>query len=212
MAKEYKTEQEAFWAESFGDEYIERNRSQKLLASNVAFFADIIKRTNGIRSIMEFGANIGMNIRSIDKLLVNAEFSAVEINKKAWEQLKKIERVEAHNCSILDFRPTEQYDLVFTKTVLIHIDPSELSAVYQTMYDTSRKYICVAEYYNPTPVVITYRGHKNRLFKRDFAGEMLEKFPGLKLIDYKFIYHRDNNSPQDDITWFLMEKTAKNGN
>ena len=28
----------------------------------------------------------------------------------------------------------------------------------------------------------------------------------LQLIDYGFQYHGDHNFPQDDITWFLMEK------
>jgi hypothetical protein len=45
------------------------------------------------------------------------------------------------------------------------------------------------------------------LFKRDFAGEMLERYPDLELIDYGFVYKRDNNFPQDDITWFLLKKT-----
>jgi len=207
MTEKYKTEQEAFWAESFGNEYIERNKSQQLLTSNIAFFADIFKRTSDIRSIMEFGANIGMNIRAIDKILVNAEFSAVEINKKGCEQLKNHINGNLYNCSILDFRPKEQYDFVFTKGVLIHINPEELECVYQKMYEASAKYICIAEFYNRTPVVIDYRGHKNRLFKRNFAGEILDKYPDLKLIDYQFVYHRDNNFPQDDITWFLMEKT-----
>jgi spore coat polysaccharide biosynthesis protein SpsF len=43
-------------------------------------------------------------------------------------------------------------------------------------------------------------------FKRDFAGELLEKFRNsLELKKYGFIYHRDL-VPQDDLTWFLMEK------
>jgi len=207
MTKTFKTEQEAFWAESFGDEYIDRNKSQQLLASNIAFFTDIFKRTSNISSIMEFGANIGMNIRSIDKILVNAKFSAVEINKKACEQLENHINGNLYNCSILDYRPKEQYDFVFTKGVLIHINPNELDSVYQKLYEASSKYICIAEYYNPSPVAIPYRGHENRLFKRDFAGEMLDKFPNLKLIDYNFVYRRDNNFAQDDVTWFLMEKS-----
>ena len=206
MTKTFKTEQEAFWAESFGDEYIDRNKSQQLLASNIAFFTDIFKRTSNISSIMEFGANIGMNIRSIDKILVNAKFSAVEINKKACEQLKNHIDGNLYNCSILDYHPKEQYDFVFTKGVLIHINPNELDSVYQKLYDTSSKYICVAEFYNPSPMTISYRGHEDRLFKRDFAGEMLDKFQDLKLIDYNFVYRRDNYFAQDDITWFLMEK------
>lgn len=31
-------------------------------------------------------------------------------------------------------------------------------------------------------------------------------FPDCKLEDYGFVYHRDNNFPLDDITWFLMKK------
>lgn len=206
MTKTFKTEQEAFWAESFGDEYIDRNKSQQLLASNIAFFTDIFKRTSNISSIMEFGANIGMNIRSIDKILVNVKFSAVEINKKACEQLKNHIDGNLYNCSILDYHPKEQYDFVFTKGVLIHINPNELDSVYQKLYYTSSKYICVAEFYNPSPMTISYRGHEDRLFKRDFVGEMLDKFQDLKLIDYNFVYRRDNYFAQDDITWFLMEK------
>ena len=206
MTKTFKTEQEAFWAESFGDEYIDRNKSLQLLASNIAFFTDIFKRTSNISSIMEFGANIGMNIRSIEKILVNAKFSAVEINKKACEQLKNHINGNLFNCSILDYRPKEKYDFVFTKGVLIHINPNELDSVYQKLYEASSKYICVAEFYNPSPMTISYRGHENRLFKRDFAGEMLDKFQDLKLVDYNFVYRRDNNFAQDDITWFLMKK------
>jgi spore coat polysaccharide biosynthesis protein SpsF len=58
-------------------------------------------------------------------------------------------------------------------------------------------------------VSIPYRGHEDRLFKRDFAGELLSRFGDLRLIDYGFVYHRDPKFPQDDITWFLLEKAAK---
>lgn len=89
--------------------------------------------------------------------------------------------------------------------MLIHINPDELPRVYSKLVDTSKRFfICVAEYYNPTPVEVPYRGHARRLFKRDFAGEMLDRFP-LRLVDYGFAYHRDP-FPQDDLTWFLMEK------
>ena len=90
--------------------------------------------------------------------------------------------------------------------MLIHINPELLSAVYQKLYAASTDYILIAEYYNPSPVSINYRGHKDRLFKRDFAGEMLEKFPDLQLVDYGFSYRKDPTFPQDDITWFLLKK------
>ena len=97
-------------------------------------------------------------------------------------------------------------DLVLIKGVLIHIHPNELQNVYKLLYKASRKYICIAEYYNPSPVEVKYRGHEGKLFKRDFAGEIMEQFSDLELIDYGFVYHRDSNFPQDDTTWFLLEK------
>lgn len=103
--------------------------------------------------------------------------------------------------------PQNKFDFTLIKGVLIHINPDYLSKVYEILYQSSNRYICVVEYYNPSPVTVNYRGHQDRLFKRDFAGEMLDKFQDLSLIDYGFVYHRDTNFPQDDLTWFLMEKS-----
>lgn len=89
---------------------------------------------------------------------------------------------------------------------MIHINPDELPGVYDKLYSLSSKYVVFAEYYNPTPTEVTYRGNKGKLFKRDFAGEIMDRHPDLKLVDYGFGYHRDNNFPLDDITWFLLEK------
>jgi spore coat polysaccharide biosynthesis protein SpsF len=72
------------------------------------------------------------------------------------------------------------------------------------MHELSNKYILVAEYYNPTPVEVPYRGYSGKLFKRDFAGELIDRHK-MKLLDYGFVYHRDTH-PQDDVTWFLLSK------
>ncbi len=80
-----------------------------------------------------------------------------------------------------------------------------MNKIYEKIYNSSNKYILIAEYYNPKPVKINYRGFKNKLFKRDFAGEFLKKFKNTKLIDYGFVYNKDLY-PQDDITWFLISK------
>ncbi len=85
----YKTEQETFWAGEFGDEYIDRNRGDKLTAANTALFSKIISRTAGVESVIEFGANIDLNLIAIRRLLPDVELTAIEINKKATEQLKK---------------------------------------------------------------------------------------------------------------------------
>lgn len=201
-----KTEQETFWAGEFGDEYITRNQGQNLLASNIALFTQTLLHTQAVNSVLELGANIGMNMQALHPLLPNAEFHAVEINSKACQELRELPYVSAVNASILEYHPTRTFDLVFTKGVLIHLDPNVLSEVYDKIFSASNRYIMLAEYYNPNPVEINYRGYSNRLFKRDFAGEMMARHPSLQLLDYGFVYAHDPKWPQDDTNWFLMEK------
>lgn len=203
---DYKTEQEEFWSGSFGDEYIDRNK-EGIINKNIELFSSILRHTRGITSCIEFGANIGLNLQAIRYLIPGIQCSAIEINHKAASKLKEWGKdIEVFEESILNYKVKKMYDLVLIKGVLIHINPSELGGVYQKLYDSSSKYICIAEYYNPVPVMVEYRGNSNRLFKRDFCGEFMDRFPNVKLIDYGFRYHRDNNFPQDDITYFLLEK------
>lgn len=205
----YQTEQEAFWAGEFGNDYISRNKSEELLASNLSFFSKALKSVRKVDSVIEYGANIGMNLRAMKLLFPQQKQFGVEINQNACEQLTSfLGASNTFNGSIFDFKTKEQFELSLIKGVLIHINPEMLPVVYEALYRASNRYILVAEYYNPAPVEISYRGHTGRLFKRDFAGEMLDKFQDLKLIDYGFLYHRDPAFPQDDITWFLMEKRA----
>ncbi len=204
--KKFKTEQEEFWAGEFGNDYITRNNDGQIIAGNVNLFSKILTRTNSVKSIIEFGANIGFNLIALKQLLPNCIFSAVEINETACKELKKKDWLNTFNESILSFESIEKYDLVFSKGVLIHINPDELKIVYKNLYDSSSKYILIIEYYNPSPVEINYRGHSGKLFKRDFAGEMLNLYPDLEIIDYGFAYHLDPNFPQDDLNWFLLEK------
>ena len=199
-------EQEKFWAEKFGDEYLSRNMSDDLLAANLNLFSKIFHRTGGLDSVLELGCNIGMNLRAISSLMPNCELIGVDINNSALELLNKnLSSVTAHEKSISTVLDIEA-DLVFTKGVLIHINPNDLGKVYHNLYNCSKKYICIAEYYNPVPVSVEYRGYSNKLFKRDFCGELMHKYPDLTLIDYGFCYHLDDAFPQDDLNWFVLEK------
>lgn len=205
----YKTEQEEFWSGEFGNEYVQRNRGDNIVASNTALFSKILGRTHGVKSVVEFGPNIGLNLRALRHLLPAAELSAVEINPAAVAELRAWGGLsDIRHQSILEFAPDRQWDMALIKGVLIHIAPDHLTEVYDRLYAASGRYICVVEYYNPTPVEVPYRGHANRLFKRDFAGEILDRFADLRLVDYGFTYHRDPVFPRDDSTWFLLEKNA----
>jgi spore coat polysaccharide biosynthesis protein SpsF len=203
----YATEQEDFWAGTFGSDYIARNQGQDYLASNLNFFSRIFQRLAKPTSIVEFGANIGMNLRALRLLFPEAQLSAIEINPDAAHQLRQfLGNENVHHGSILEFQPQTTVDVSLIKGVLIHLPPESLPQVYDKLYAASHRYILVCEYYNPSPVSIPYRGHTNKLFKRDFAGELMDRYPDVQLIDYGFVYRRDPSFPQDDVTWFLMKK------
>lgn len=200
----------AFWKGDFGDNYTMRCRGIKPVASNVVLFEKILKGIE-INSILELGSNIGLNLMALSGMYPEAEMAAVDINSGAVQELRRnMPKVEVFEQSIMDFRPDKQWDLVMTKSVLIHIPPERLDEVYTIMFNSSSEYILLAEYYSPSPVEVMYRGYSGKLFKRDFAGEMLDRFP-LTLVDYGFAYHRDA-SPQDDLNWFLMKKNTPTRN
>lgn len=207
MANTHQTPQEEFWAGDFGTEYIARNQSPELLASNLAFFSRALRQARRISSCLELGANVGMNLKALKLLYPAISLTGVELNPTAATALAGF--LGADNVftgSLFDYPVTATFELTMTKGVLIHLNPDRLAAAYDKLYQASRRYIMVAEYYNPSPMAVPYRGHTDRLFKRDFAGEMLERFADLRLVDYGFAYRRDPSFPQDDITWFLMEK------
>ena len=205
-----RTPQESFWAGDFGTEYTERNAGDALLASNVRFFARALAAAGPVSSCLELGANRGMNLSALRVLYPGMAMQAVEINPDAARKLGElIGAANVHAGSLFDFQPAATFDLVLIKGVLIHLHPDRLPAAYDTIFRASGRFVLIAEYYNPSPVSVPYRGHADRLFKRDFAGELMDRHPDLVLRDYGFAYRRDPAFPQDDITWFLLEKQVQ---
>jgi pseudaminic acid biosynthesis-associated methylase len=204
----YKTDQEEFWAGEFGTEYIRRNTTDQGLATNLSFFATALKQAGHVRSLIEFGANVGVNLQAIKLLYPQIRLHGLEINRDAADILQQVIGAEnVSNKSIFDYAGSERFDVALIKGVLIHINPEMLNVVYDKLYNSANRYVLMCEYYNPVPVAVNYRGHSDRLFKRDFAGEFLRKYPDFKLVDYGFVYKGDPAFPQDDITWFLLRKS-----
>lgn len=197
-----KTEQEQFWAGDFGSNYTERNQGADILAARIAMFSRILERAPGVNSVIELGANTGINLQAIHLLRPHAKLWGVEVNEAAALQIP-VGRVIIG--SFLDYDPVERCDLAFTRGVLIHVAPEDLPRAYHVLYEASRRYIMIAEYFRPEPTMIPYRGHDNKLWAQDFAGEMLDRFTDLHLIDCAFVYRRGEFG-QDNIVWFLMEK------
>jgi len=167
----------------------------------------MLRKAAPVKSAFEIGCNIGLNLKALNRVSPQTELAAIEINEESTRQANALGMARVETASVLDYTPLRTYDLTLICGVLIHLDPEVLPQVYDVLFNASSRHILLFEYYNPTPVEVTYRGHEARLFKRDFAGEMLDRFKGkLELKDYGFFYHRDPLSWSDDGTWFLLEK------
>lgn len=205
--RKYVTEQEHFWAGEFGNDYIDRNNDETSVAHNISLFAEALRHAGPISSVLELGCNVGLNLSALRTLYPTASFSGVEINGTAANIARsRLTNASIHEGSLLTHVVNVVCDLVVIKGVLIHIAPDSLADAYAALHRYSRKWILLCEYYSPEPVEVEYRGHSRRLFKRDFAGELLDTYPDLQLHDYGFRYRRDVTAPADDLTWFLLRK------
>lgn len=201
-----ETAQEAFWREEFGTDYARRNT--QLAPLRAKFFAHLLKITGPLGSACELGANIGENLVALRSLVGELRLAAAEINPYAFSQLSLIDGVEAWQGAIQDYAPGQTYDLVFCCGVLIHLNPDDLNLVYRKLFDLSRRFVLINEYFNPSPQEIPYRGQSERLYKRDFAGEFLDLHGAtVEVVDYGFLWKRLEPA-WDNTTWTLLRKTG----
>lgn len=200
---------EEFWAGADGDQYHGRDdntgKHGNGLPARTVMFMEALRHTDEIHSVVELGANIGLNAIALRRLFPHVHYTGIEINVDACDELSKVAD-EIVNKPIGDWEPDRLYDLVVSRGVLIHIHPDQLLDVYGKMYRASGKYIMIAEYHSPKPVAIEYRGRSGLLWKRDFAADMLELYPDLHVLDYGFAWRHDPHWAQDDITWTVLEK------
>ena len=199
-------EQQNFWANDYAQEYIKKNAQfdRKL---GVQGWQKMLKKTEGVGSLLECGCNIGRNIGFLNEVLPDTSKSVIEISKPAYEfAAHQYKLDQAFNGSIEESNFDKQFNLVFTQGVLIHIHPDNLLANMQKMYEYSDKYILMGEYFNRTSVMLEYQGQKDKLFKCDFGKLFSENFP-VTLVDYGFLWgHIYDPAGFDDITWWLFSK------
>jgi pseudaminic acid biosynthesis-associated methylase len=191
------------WAGEPGDAYFARSPFETNLDRQKKFLAHILC---GIpfSSVTEYGCGDGVNLSAIQSLFPRAQRQGVEINAHAADQAKQRGHDVIHGDCL---GVAMDADLVLWCGTLIHIPPALLPLAHRITNASAKSYVLMAEYFNPTPVEVPYRDGIY-LGKRDFAGEFMGLFPQWKLKDYGFAYRRDETlGNQDDMTWFLMERT-----
>ena len=204
------TNQIEFWRGAFGDAYTDRNAATpEQLRARVALWAEILDRmaVRPPRSILEVGANLGTNLRAL-RALTGARLLALEPNDKARAVLVRDGVVAAEDlrggvAQAMEF-PDRAAELVFTSGVLIHIHPDHLAPALAEIHRCSARWIVCIEYFSDKAEEIAYRGHSEKLFKRDFGGLWLDQFPQLAVAGYGFAWKRLTGL--DNLTWFVFEK------
>ena len=200
-------DQQLFWKEQYAKDYISKNDNYDL-AGGVKCWATMLQRSEPVNSLLECGSNVGKNIRILNNVLPRTSKSIIEISPEAYKKVS--DRYELHksfNGSIVESSFEEnEFDLVYTMGVLIHIHPEDVLDNMKKMFHYSSRYILIGEYFNRTPVMIEYQGQRDKLFKSDFGKLFLENFP-VRLVDYGFLWgHIYDNAGFDDITYWLFEK------
>lgn len=212
MSPQPDTAQVAFWRGAFGDSYTARNAADAAqIRARVALWAAILAHAAAAppRRILEVGANIGSNLRAL-RCLTDAAFFAVEPNAAARQVLIDEGVVPAANvrdgvAAAIDLSDGA-VDLAFTSGVLIHVHPDDLLASCREIHRVTRRYVACIEYFADKPEEVVYRGHSERLFKRDFGAFWLDSFPDLSVLGCGFAWRRLTGL--DNLTWWLFEKTT----
>ncbi len=203
----FNSNQEEIWAKTYAEDYIRKNSNFDNILGSQAWKI-MLEKTNAISNYLECGCNIGRNVNQIKLAYPNLEPSIIEISEPAFKFITSQHVFKkAFNGAILDSHfDNPSFDLVFTIGVLIHINPEQLLANMKKMYDYSKRYVLIGEYFNRTPTSIEYQGQPDKLFKRDFGKLFIENFD-VKLVDYGFLWgHIYDKAGFDDITWWLFEK------
>jgi pseudaminic acid biosynthesis-associated methylase len=173
------TEQEQFWRQSFGDEYVNRNRVD--WRARVPFWASIIDRTKP-RYVLEVGCGSGWNMRALRHVDPMLALWGCEINQTALQEAADA-GLSVVDSSLFDLKtewPEGGFDLVFTSGVLIHVAPEDLSRAMDSIISVSNRYVLAVEYADETEVMVPYRDHTERLWRRPFGS--LYEAKGLKLV------------------------------
>lgn len=196
-----------FWAGDFGHAYQQRNRG--LWPRNISLFAEIFSHMpRPPNQVLELGCGEGQNLHAIQLLSPRTDLWGFEINESAAERARETVRpatVVTGDALTLRLPCEGQADLVLTKGFLIHVPPDRYPEAVEAIWAQSMRWILLCEYYNPALVEVPYRGHAGRLWKNDWPSLFRDRGPH-ELRAYGFRYRGDLVAPQDDLTWFLIEK------
>jgi pseudaminic acid biosynthesis-associated methylase len=188
-----KTAQLEHWQSDFGRAYTDRNSlTPKALdvlyrknygigrrELNQRFLADIPRDAR----ILEVGCNEGNQLCELREMGFQHLYG-IEIQDYALRKARaRLENAQLALATAFEIPyPDRFFDVVFTSGVLIHIAPADLPEALREIHRCAGGFIWGHEYYSPQPMEVPYRGHRELLWKMDYARAYLDLFDDLDLV------------------------------
>lgn len=106
------SEQEAFWARAFLDDYVGCNVGDSMILSSLYLFTKVLNRTGPLSSVIELGCNRGINLLALQRFLPDVSLTGLDFNQKALRCLQDSGNFELVHASILEYDMDRQFDLM----------------------------------------------------------------------------------------------------
>ncbi len=131
----------------------------------------------------------------------------IEIQSYALELARsRVPDVKFTQASVLAIPyPDQNFDLVFTSGVLIHIAPTDVPVALAEIHRCAKTWVWGSEYYAPRMTEVSYRGHDSLLWKTDYAQLYVERFPDLELVSEQRLRYLENENVD---TMFLLRRQS----
>lgn len=193
-----QSDTEAFWANDFGNKYLDRNRVNWHM--RVPFWGRMADMFPDANSALEVGCNAGWNLRALQVCRPKWRLVGIDINERAVEEAQAagvLARVGSAELSAQDY--AGHSDIVFTAGLLIHIAPEQLPYVMRNIVLAARHAVVAVEYESAQEEEVEYRGHAGKLWKRDFGALYQE-------LGMKLAYKAPAGLGFDDCTAWVLTK------
>jgi pseudaminic acid biosynthesis-associated methylase len=200
-----ETNQTRTWTGDFGRAYTDRNAQsppelddfyqQNYGVSRSELNESFLREVPKTARILEVGCNMGTQLLLLQQMGYRNLYG-IEIQDYALELARtRLLGVELIHGSALSIPYADEFfNLVFTSGVLIHIAPPDLPRALSEIHRCSRSWIWGFEYYSYEPTEICYRGHKNLLWKMDYASRYANQFSDVELVrEQRFPYLKSKN-------------------
>jgi hypothetical protein len=209
------TAQDKAWFGKHGFRYIIHHLDENWERTRLPIWETLLSLIPQTSSACEFGANIGANLKAIRRLRPDIVLAGIELNPIAVELLRE-ENFAAKQGSIADTDLGEQFDLVFSRGVLIHIKPADLSRVLRNMAAHSRRYVLIYENfseqmhsldrYAKTVAKTTGLESEGYQFWGDFSQEFKSIFPEWTVVGTGVDLRIGQAPAEGDLHWTIFER------